>query len=286
MCSKSSEKRSTSSILFLALRASNLQNPKSVHFSWRVMPPVSSYASKHGKEGNAKTWIVAQTLGSNTAAMLWTGLEIRSSIHNSSRQMQTNITCHHQYHDIYIYSVHLHFLALEGMCFDLRSWWWFDKPISVLSKKRTLACSRCCTEGLQESVCVHCKYTCHGIGDSCIWAFGTGSFIIMIPQKEFVLLESRLPCYHRVWYHIINFAGRGKHCKNWSCCAYTNSVRSTLQFLQWEDGMKHVEHLSWAQSSICTCKKTWTIQLLRLCSFNVQPYYVSDIVEVNEARNS
>ena len=27
-----------------------------------------------------------------------------------------------------------------------------------------------------------------------LWiAFGTGSFIIMIPQKEFVLLESRLP---------------------------------------------------------------------------------------------
>ena len=32
-----------------------------------------------------------------------------------------------------------------------------------------------------------------------LWiAFGTGSFIIMIPQKEFVLLESRLPCYHRL----------------------------------------------------------------------------------------
>ena len=31
-----------------------------------------------------------------------------------------------------------------------------------------------------------------------LWiAFGTGSFIIMIPQKEFVLLESRLP-YHRL----------------------------------------------------------------------------------------
>ena len=32
-----------------------------------------------------------------------------------------------------------------------------------------------------------------------LWiAFGTGSFIIMIPQKEFVLLESHLPCYHRL----------------------------------------------------------------------------------------
>ena len=63
-----------------------------------------------------KTWIVAQTLGSNTAATLWTGMEIRSSIHNSSRQVQTNVTCHRQYHDIYS-SAHLHFLALEGMCF-------------------------------------------------------------------------------------------------------------------------------------------------------------------------
>ena len=247
------------------------------------MPPVSSYASKHGKEGNAKTWIVAQTLGSNTAATLWTGKEIRSSTHNSSRQMQTNITCHRQYHDIYsIYSAHLHFLALEGMCFDLRSWWWFDKPISVLSKKRTLACSRCSVQKGFRKV-----YVCTVNTDVMVlviaafesWiAFGTGSFIIMIPQKEFVLLESRLPCYHRLWYHTINFAGRGKHCKNWSCCAHTNSVRSTLQFLQWEDGMKH---FSWGQSSICTCKKTW---LLRLCSFNVQPYYVSDIVEVNQAR--
>ena len=90
-------------------------------------------AIKHGKEGNAMTFqyfsenlvyyaptansddvvsqpacecmedvnIVAQTLGSNTAGTLWTSMDIRSSIHNSSRQMQTNITCHRQYHDIY-----------------------------------------------------------------------------------------------------------------------------------------------------------------------------------------
>ena len=69
----------------------------------------------------------------------------------------------------------------------------------MLSKKRTLACSRCCTEGLQKSVCVNTDVMVLVIAAFELWiAFGTGSFIIMIPQKGFVLLESRLPCYHRL----------------------------------------------------------------------------------------
>ena len=59
-----------------------------------------------------------------------------------------------------------------------------------------------CTEGFQKSV-----YVCTVNTDVMVlviaafelWiSFGTGSFIIMIPQKEFVLLKSRLPCYHRL----------------------------------------------------------------------------------------
>ena len=68
----------------------------------------------------------------------------------------------------------------------------------ALKKKQTLACSRCCTEGLQKSVVctVNTDVMVLVIAAFELWiAFGTGSFIIMIPQKEFVLLESRLPCY-------------------------------------------------------------------------------------------
>ena len=63
------------------------------------MPPVSSDASKHGREGNASKH------GKEGNAMTF-------------QYFSENL----EYHDIYsIYSAHLHFLALEGMCFDLRS---------------------------------------------------------------------------------------------------------------------------------------------------------------------
>ena len=169
----------------------------------------------HNLHVNAwKTWIVAQTLGSNTAATLWTSMEIRSSIHNSSRQMQTNITCHRQYHDIYSITPTLYCVG-RNVFWPPYSWWWFDKPISrhlhvADAVQKGFRKVYMCTVNTDVMVLVIAAFE--------LWiVFGTGSFIIMIPQIEFVLLESRLPCYHRLWYHIIiNFAGRGKHCKNWS----------------------------------------------------------------------
>ena len=55
--------------------------------------------------------------------------------------------------------------------FDLCSWWWFEKPISVLSKRSGhLHVADAVQKGFRKVyVCVHCKYRCHGIGDSCIW---------------------------------------------------------------------------------------------------------------------
>ena len=77
-------------------------------------------------------------------------MEIRSST-------KTNADEHYLLHNINsIYSAHL--FALEE-CFDLHI---VDGDLTNLCKRSrhlaAFACSRCCTEGLQKSVCVHCKY--------------------------------------------------------------------------------------------------------------------------------
>ena len=146
----------------------------------------------------------------------------------------------------------------------------------ALKKKRTLACSRCCTEGLQKSV-----YVCTANTD--VMVLVIAAFKLIVDSLWYWILHNYDSTERVCATQITSDTGcdttsslilqeEASTVKTEACCAHTNSVRSTLQFLQWEDGMKHVERFSWAQSSICTCKKTWTVQLLRLCSFNVQPY--------------
>ena len=48
--------------------------------------------------------------------------------------------------------------------------------------------------------------------------------------------------------------------------------------------MKHVERFPELTAAFAHARKLGQYNFTMLCSFNVQPYYVSDIVEVNEAR--
>ena len=76
-----------------------------------------------------------------------------------------------------------------------------------------------------------------------LWiAFGTGSFIIMIPQKR--VCATRITSSMLDTTSSLILQEEPSTVKTEACCAHTNSVRSTLQFLQREDGMKHVEHFS------------------------------------------
>ena len=115
--------------------------------------------------------------------------------------MQTNITCHRQYHDIYstpTLSCIGRNSVVDGDLTNLFPCSQKEADTCLLlhvadAVRKGFRKVYVCTVNTDVMVLVIASSTAFEL-----WIYSLWYWIIMIPQKEFVLLESHLPCYRRL----------------------------------------------------------------------------------------